>query len=154
MDIKNILVICVGNICRSPTAEKILNSLLKEIIITSAGLNALEGYPINENSKKILSLNGYDDLEHSAKKINNDLIQKADIILAMEYAHIKQLMHLYPEASGKIMLLGHWINNQEVSDPYKKSFEAYELVYEQITQACNLWAKKIQLNYNNVKDNK
>lgn len=41
------------------------------------------------------------------------------------------------------MLFGHWLQQREIPDPYKKSEEAFSLVYQLIAQAGNLWAQKL-----------
>ena len=61
----------------------------------------------------------------------------------MEKAHIEKVTHIAPEARGKVMLLGHWIGEREIPDPYRKSDEAFELVYQLIDQSCKSWVAKL-----------
>jgi protein-tyrosine phosphatase len=59
----------------------------------------------------------------------------------MEEQHLNDLHSQYPEARGKTFLLGKWIGDKEIPDPYRKSQEAFEHVYQLIEQACVAWTK-------------
>jgi protein-tyrosine phosphatase len=71
------------------------------------------------------------------------MVQEADLILVMEVFQQQRLMKEYPAVSGKVMLLGKWLDNLEINDPYRKSSEAFALVFEQIKSACKLWSDKL-----------
>lgn len=138
-----ILIICVGNICRSPTAERILQQELPSKIISSAGLNALTGKGMHSPAARVLSENGYDSENHEARKLNYEMVADSDLVLVMEKGHQNVLMNLYPEISGKVMLLGRWADDLEVTDPYRKSSEAYNYVYKQIENCCMDWKGRL-----------
>jgi len=137
----SILVVCMGNICRSPIAERLLQQGLAGKKITSAGIRALVG----ENADKMafsvakshnLSLEG-----HVAKQLTLDLCKDYSLILVMEKMHIEVISKMEPEVRGKIMLLGHWINQHEIADPYHKSREMFENVYQIIDDSVIRWIK-------------
>lgn len=88
---------------------------------------------------KLLEQNGYNSTDHKARKVNAKMIQSADIILTMEQSHQQALAKNYPQASGKVMLLGKWLDDLEISDPYQKSFEAFSQVFSQIEDSCDSW---------------
>jgi protein-tyrosine phosphatase len=138
-----VLVLCVGNICRSPTAEYILKQHIKNqgITVSSAGLAALQGEPANESAQKIALGHGVDMSPHIAQQVNSKIIYENDVILVMQQAHLEDLYVRYPEVRGKVFLLGKWIDNAEISDPYRKSDEAFIHVYNLIERACHLWLK-------------
>lgn len=140
---QNILVVCIGNICRSPTAEKILQANSPDLNISSAGINALVDKPIDDNAQKELIDHGYSSNGHSARQLDERLVQEADLILVMENFQQQRLMRDYPAASGKVMLLGKWLNNLEINDPYRKSSEAFALVFDQIESACKMWSDRL-----------
>jgi protein-tyrosine phosphatase len=140
----NILVICVGNICRSPAAERILTKKLPGKSIFSAGLAAVVDHGIDENVCSLLLDNGYEVDSHKAKKVNSKLIASADLILVMEKSHKNTVMKHYPESSGKIMLLGKWLDNMEIQDPYRKSSDAYQQVFEQLQNSCMTWYERLK----------
>jgi protein-tyrosine phosphatase len=88
-------------------------------------------------------MHGYDSRNHSARQLTEQLIQEAELVLVMEEFQQRRLMRDYPSSSGKVMLLGKWLNNLEINDPYRKSSEAFALVFEQIERACQVWSEKL-----------
>ena len=88
--IRNILVVCVGNICRSPMAEALLKSALREqegFKVESAGLGALVGYPAAEDTVALMDEMGIDITAHRARQIHPDMVAEADLVLVMESGH-------------------------------------------------------------------
>ena len=67
------------------------------------------------------------------------MLGKFDLVLVMEQAHIESVTQLAPEARGKTKLLGTWIGNKEIPDPYKKATEIYELADKMIIDAIDSW---------------
>jgi protein-tyrosine phosphatase len=139
----SVLVVCAGNICRSPTAEYLLKSKLagKNINVSSAGLTALEGKPADATAKQIAQANGINMQAHQGQQLTASLVASNSVILVMEQRHLNDLHSQYPEARGKTFLLGKWINNAEIPDPYRQSQEAFEHVYTLIDSACSAWQK-------------
>lgn len=138
---KRILVVCVGNICRSPTAEYLLRKQLSvsDVSIESAGLSALAGKPMDATSLQILSEHGVDGSAHRARQLTGAMLRETDLVLAMEREHMTSIMRMAPEASGKVMLLDRWLRGADVADPYRQSREAFDHVYEVIDRAVSAW---------------
>lgn len=86
-----------------------------------------------------LSLDG-----HKGKQFNSEIARKYDLILVMDKGHIEQISKTVPEARGKTMLLGYWLGDKEIPDPYRKSTEAFIAVYKLIDQACEAWVSKLK----------
>ncbi|HCV02431.1 MAG TPA: phosphotyrosine protein phosphatase [Pseudoalteromonas sp.] len=139
----SVLVVCAGNICRSPTAEYVLKSKLqgKKISVSSAGLTALEGKPADAMAQKMTKDQGIDMSPHVARQINSPLVMQSSVILVMEKRHLDDLCARYPQARGKTFLLGKWIGDKEIPDPYRQSEEAFKHVYDLIDSACSAWQK-------------
>lgn len=138
-----ILVVCVGNICRSPTAERLLKQYHPQITVESAGLGALVGKDADASAMSVaaghhLSLEG-----HCARQVTGRLCRDYDLILAMEKRHIASLHELAPEMRGKVMLFGHWDDEREIPDPYRKSREAFEAVYALLERSARQWAQAL-----------
>lgn len=140
---KSILVVCAGNICRSPTGEYLLKDKLadSDISVSSAGLTALVGKGAEATATSIALTNNIDMSGHKGRQLDSALIAENDLILVMEECHLSDLLAQYPQARGKTFLLGKWIGDKEIPDPYRKSQEAFEHVYQLIDQACTAWTK-------------
>ncbi|MCP6623625.1 protein tyrosine phosphatase, partial [Klebsiella pneumoniae] len=72
------------------------------------------------STKHGISLDG-----HLGRQLTPSLARKYDLILVMEKGHIEQISKIAPEARGKTMLFGHWLDQREIPDPYRKSEEAF-----------------------------
>ncbi|HGD7227057.1 TPA: protein tyrosine phosphatase [Klebsiella pneumoniae] len=139
----SILVICTGNICRSPIGERLLRNILPQKKVDSAGVGALVNYPADPSAIRIAQNHGLILDGHKGRQFTSSLAIGYDLLLVMELAHLEKVSHIAPEARGKTMLLGHWYNKKEIPDPYRKSDEAFESVYQLIDISCQLWAEKL-----------
>jgi len=143
----SILVVCAGNICRSPTGEYLLKAKLNDksadnqIKVSSAGLTALVGKGAEATATGIALTNNIDMSEHKGRQLNSALIAENDLILVMEERHLTDLLGQFPQARGKTFLLGKWIDDTEIPDPYRQSQEAFQHVYNLIDKACTAWSK-------------
>lgn len=139
----NILIVCVGNICRSPLAEAMLKQHLtaKGKQVSSAGLQALVNHAADEHTVLLAKADGVDLSQHKARQLTRDMLADADLILTMEQRHLEDISKMAPQARGKTMLLGRWLNNREIPDPYRKSNEAFQLSHTLIQQATAAWLK-------------
>lgn len=118
MKLQNILVICVGNICRSPMAEFFLKENCLNHQIESAGLSAMIGHGADEKAIQCMDQLNINMRSHVAKQINSTLIKNADLILVMSNNQAQHIEKQWPSAKGKVFRLGHW-QGQNVPDPYK-----------------------------------
>ncbi|TCW00214.1 protein-tyrosine-phosphatase [Biostraticola tofi] len=97
----SILVVCVGNICRSPPAERQLKQLLPHKKIDLAGLSALVGTSADSNALNIALRNGSSFEGHVAKQLTSEMCRSFDMILVMENTHIKAVCRFVPEARAR-----------------------------------------------------
>lgn len=141
--INSILVVCVGNICRSPTGERLLKSALPDKKIASAGLGALVGEAADETASSVASEHGVSLDGHVAQQLTSGMCRDYDLILVMEKKHVDQVNRINPSVRGKTMLFGHWLNQQEIADPYKKSRDAFEAVYGLLENAAQKWVNAL-----------
>ncbi|EML2678452.1 protein tyrosine phosphatase [Klebsiella michiganensis] len=139
----SILVVCTGNICRSPIGERILRQALPNKKIDSAGTGALVDHSADDSAIRIAEKHGISLVGHKGRQFTSSLGRHYDLILVMEKSHLEQIGRIAPEARGKTMLFGQWINQKEIPDPYRKSDEAFASVYQLIEQAGLLWAEKL-----------
>ncbi len=143
--IQRVLIICVGNICRSPTAEVLMRQQLsgKPLQIESAGLAAVVGAPIHAMAEEVLAANGLSAKEHVARQVTQAMISQADLILAMEKRHISALQAIAPHARGKTFLLGRWEGGVEVPDPYGRARENFDETFALIHRLLPGWRKHL-----------
>lgn len=142
-----ILVLCTGNICRSPVAAAMLAARLPEKQVETAGLNALEGQGVEPKARALAEADGLDVSDHLARQVSVDILQGADLVLVMSDGQRLAVGQLDPAALGKTMLLGRWLDNnsqgREIPDPYRKSGEAFQHVHQLLTQAVDSWIDKL-----------
>ncbi|HBR1047238.1 TPA: protein tyrosine phosphatase [Klebsiella pneumoniae] len=139
----SILVVCTGNICRSPIGERLLRDLLPDKKIDSAGTGAMVGHSADPEAIKIAERHGLSLDGHVGCQFTARMALQYDLILVMEKVHFEQIGKVAPEARGKTMLFGHWKNQRDIPDPYRKSEEAFASVYDLIEQASKCWAEKL-----------
>lgn len=143
---QRILTVCVGNICRSPTAEILLRAALPEPEhqVSSAGVGALVGKGVEATAARLLKAHGHATDKHAARMLTRDMLHHVDLVLAMEKPHIEHILSIAPEARGKVFLLGKWQNEREIADPYRRGDAAFALAYDQIAEGVAAWAARIK----------
>jgi len=140
---KNILVVCVGNICRSPSAEVMLREAVqgKGITVSSAGLGALVNHGVDATAQALLVEHGLDGSSHRARQIDRGILAASDLVLVMERKHVHRIIEIAPEASGKTFLLGKWQSDREIPDPYRQQRAAFEHVYALMDEGVKSWVR-------------
>jgi len=142
MAFDNILVVCVGNICRSPIAEALLKEQYPQKKVDSAGLSAVVGNPVDPNSQAVMDPYDIDMSNHIAKQINEKLVMNADLIFTMSDGQTKWIEERWPHCRGKTFKIGHWIN-KEIADPYRHDISLFEVARQDIVNSLTPWADKI-----------
>ena len=141
--IKSILVICVGNICRSPMAEAALRHTLPHLDIFSAGLSALVGQPAAPDAVEVMRERGFDITTHRAQQLESWMLAKADLVLVMEMEHKHYLEGQHPFLRGKIYRL---CNSEgiDINDPYQQGHAAFEEAVLLVTRGVESWVNRIR----------
>ena len=138
--------------CWEYLPESIAGVLLKhqqpQINVFSSGLSALVGKPADPGSINLMNKKNIDLKSHRAQQINSVLVSASDLILTMELKHIEIIRSKFPEARGKIHLIGKWNDNQEIPDPYKRDKAAFESAALLIESGLAAWQKKLNFKHN------
>jgi len=141
-----ILMVCLGNICRSPLAEGILRHK-----ITQRGLNWHtdsagtadwhEGVPPHELSCKVASQNGFDISDQRSRPLKLEDFDRFDYLFVMDrsnYSNVKQLAgeRFGPNQVKMILNEVYPGEDREVPDPWSYNIDAYHSVFEMLDRAC------------------
>jgi protein-tyrosine phosphatase len=139
---KSILVVCEGNICRSPMAAGLLSVALPKLHVHSAGLNALHGMPAAETAVRVMAELGIDIARHRAVQVTRDMCQRSDLVLVMSAEQRKRLEGKYPFACGKVFRIGEF-STRDVPDPYRRPEAAFREALEIIDDGVKSWLQRI-----------
>ncbi len=144
MQVKNLLVVCVGNICRSPVGERLLQAALPGATVTSAGIGALVGHAADDTAAKVAAANDVSLDGHISRQFTAEIGAAQDLILVMESGHKREIARLFPQFSGRTMLFDQWNGMKGIADPYQHSEEFHTQVFHQIKAAADAWAPRLK----------
>lgn len=107
----HILFVCTGNICRSPTAERLARSLsvrvqLRDITASSAGTHAMIDHPIHPEAARFIAELGGDVADFAARQLTARIVSGADLVLTMTRAHRDAVLELAPHKLNRTFTLG------------------------------------------------
>jgi protein-tyrosine-phosphatase len=126
-----ILMVCTGNLCRSPMAAGLLRQRLAEHgldrhQVSSAGVWAVDGRPASENAITVMAERGIDITDHIAHTVNANDVAEADLILVMSQEHEQIIQNTWPQYSWKVTRISEMVGKRKnVRDPYGGSIEEY-----------------------------
>ncbi|MEN3367487.1 MAG: low molecular weight protein-tyrosine phosphatase [Burkholderiales bacterium] len=138
----NILVLCIGNICRSPMAEGLLRHALSGRTVHSAGLGALVGHPAEPFSVQIMQEQGIDISSHRARSLTASMVSEADLILTMDLAQKRHVESQYVASKGKVFRLGEF-KKYDIADPYRQSIVEFRKSYQLIADGVEDILKRL-----------
>lgn len=140
----NLLFVCTGNTCRSPMAEALARAAIEErgwkhVAVRSAGVAAATGSPAAENALVVLEEEGVPLGEHQSAALDEDLLEWADMILAMSPSHLAALEQL--GAGDRAALITEFLEEdgerRPVEDPIGGDVEIYRRTRDQLRRAVD-----------------
>jgi protein-tyrosine phosphatase len=147
---QRVLMICMGNICRSPTAAYVLRERLAQagldavVEVDSAGTHANwhAGEPADARARKHALGRGYDMAKHRARLVEDEDFQRFDLILAMDRSNLAALEERCADQfKPRLKLLSSFARRhrdvEEVPDPYYAGPAAFEHVLDLVEDACD-----------------
>ncbi len=137
-----ILVICTGNICRSPMAEGFFREAVKGkpgFRVLSAGVGAMNGQAPSAHSVRAMQEKGIDISRQLSRMVTGQIVDQADYIFGMTQSHLDSLIYMYPQAAEKTFLLREFDSavegyEKEISDPIGSPFHVYAHCRDEIEQ--------------------
>ncbi|NKF22827.1 low molecular weight protein-tyrosine-phosphatase [Solimonas marina] len=140
-----IIVVCTGNICRSPIGEGLLKARLKDrnLEICSAGTGALIGHPADPLAVEVAADHGLDISMHRAQQATQPLLSSMDLILTLDNGHSDWINARYPQLRGRVHKIMKWNENADVADPYRQPKAAFEQAWTDIETGIDAWLQKI-----------
>jgi len=152
MSMKKILMVCLGNICRSPLAEGILQSKLSSgnFAVDSAGT---AGYHVGElpdgRSIEVARKYGIDITNQRSRKFVKADFDKFDMIFAMDQSNYGDIVAMSEneEQHEKVKMILNELypnENRNVPDPYYGGDQGFENVYKMLDEACEIIASKLE----------
>jgi protein-tyrosine phosphatase len=143
-----VLMVCTGNICRSPTAEGVLRRKLADaglagrVMVESAGtVDYHAGSPPDHRAQQSAQRRGYDLSRQRARQLRASDFENFDLLLAMDTDHLDRLVDLCPgPLIGRVKLLMDYAPGRPrgtgVPDPYYGAPAGFERVLDMIEEAC------------------
>jgi len=143
-----ILFVCLGNICRSPAAQGVMQRLVDErgltdkFFIDSAGTGGWHIGDLPDRRMRVHARNRGYELTHRARTVTPDDFDDFDLIVGMDEGNRQSLLRLAatPEQERKIVMMGKYIrcnpHYDYVPDPYYEGSEGFELVLDLLEDAC------------------
>lgn len=142
--VRRILVLCYGNIYRSPFVERYLRERLaagSSIEVRSAGFHAKANRSSHSDYIELVSAFDVNLLSHRSQKVSDEMLSWADLVLIMDGKNYKLTLQLCPACNNKLVWLGAFKNqgNVEIDDPYgQDATRQLEIVNELVSSSDNM----------------
>jgi len=141
---KSVLFVCLGNICRSPTGEGVLQHLVHErgledkVFIDSAGtIGYHDGNSADSRMMEHASKRGY-DLQSRSRKIVDEDLDRFDLVIAMDRENLSDILSI-DETATNVKLFSDFLDDSwpaDVPDPYYGGADGFETVLDMIEAGC------------------
>lgn len=149
LPISRVVVLCVGNICRSPMAEALLKERFRgngmdNVEVRSAGIATVEARPVDESALQVMHASNLDLTGQLSQRVSSKLIAWAELILVMEDFQKQYIESEFPQARGKVFLIGHWRGIQ-IPDPYRGHYSLFEASYQLLSLCSDDWVNRLSV---------
>ena len=141
----HVLILCYGNICRSPYAEARLRRMVEErgwrgIVVESAGFIG-PGRTANDSAQRAAQARGIDLAGHRSRTVNHALAASASLLIVMSRAQARDAVREAGVPASRLELLGDLdpeeVLQRDIPDPYGESAEVFERVFDRIDRCLS-----------------
>ncbi|HXH64237.1 MAG TPA: hypothetical protein VNH42_01875 [Mariprofundaceae bacterium] len=141
-----IMMVCAGNLCRSPFAEGLMRNRLQQAGVEaecySRGLIPMPGRRAPDTAVRIAGEFGVDLSTHISQTVLRPDIERAGLVLAMEPAQRQHLIRMSPSSTGKIFILSQPAHGQAIPDPVGQDEDVFRAVYDEISGYIDTWLQR------------
>lgn len=139
IDVSSILVVCYGNICRSPYLEAVLRRELPEVGVTSAGF-AGPGRPVPPHALKLATMRGLDLSSHRSRPIGRANVATTDLIIVMDAEQARHIARGYRISPSRIVVAGDLdpgaSSTRAIRDPWGESIEVFGASFDRLDRCA------------------
>ncbi|MFM0175123.1 low molecular weight protein-tyrosine-phosphatase [Paraburkholderia sediminicola] len=147
--ISRVLVVCAGNVCRSPMVAALLTRSLQSVAVESAGITALVGHAADPIAVDLMRERGLDIQSHRARQLLSWMPATSDLVFVMDGLQRRHLEQRFATLHGRIYRLGdlpttsHSGTGFDIPDPYLKDRESFKESLRLIEASVEGWSKRI-----------
>ena len=144
--LQHLLVLCHGNICRSPFAAALLAGRVPALDVRSAGLEADDGNPADPVALKCAERHGVSLAGHRSRRVSTELLSWAHLILVMQGSHLVAIDRRWPQVRNRVRLLGDFLSSPPylMPDPWGQPEDVFDRVFGRLRSAVGSLAVRIE----------
>lgn len=137
--VEAVLVVCQGNLCRSPFAAALLARRLPGVEVRSAGLRAAEGHPVDAAAVRVAARWGVSLERHRTRPVRQEDMESADLVLVMQGRHAAEVARRWPRSRPRLRLLGDYLSSPPytIPDPWGRDEALFEAVFARVSAAVD-----------------
>ena len=137
---KTILVVCHGNVCRSPYLQAVLQRDLPNVRVTSAGFLA-GGRRVPDIARELSEKRGLDVSRFRSTSLNADVVREAELIVVMDENQASGLATRYADATARIVVAGDldpiFEHTRAIRDPWNQASEVFEEAFNRLDRCAH-----------------